>query len=243
MLAASPLLEFFDTESAVTLASALLDRVATAPLPLEAATSAVVGAALARTSVESNTAAFRTMWTSHFVLLNRLATAGELDVSAGVVLARGGQALLPFALSEAGSAIGGASLDGFRYGSNDVVWREQATEWTHELLATTSLSTNQAQVLAALIYRSPITRTLFASWVDERADEGDSGIDGAESALAALLEAGAVSGSAVKVPSKIAIHFTERLLAATADLPATSALGRVVQLMTAGSSEIGRAHV
>ncbi|ORY47184.1 ribosome 60S biogenesis N-terminal-domain-containing protein [Leucosporidium creatinivorum] len=230
------LLSFFDDNASLAFLDALLIKTSVNNVAeLDSSTKALLAAALSRAASLPTSADFRSAWTSHFVLLHRLSTQGGVE-AAGRVLVRGAQALLPFVVSAAPGEAAALPFTGFRHGSNDIAWRERATEWTSELLSVSSLGLDQSQVLATLIYRSPETRSQFVEWIKARSSEGEDVVDGSEAALKALLEVAEVQGKPSEVPDSIALHFTRRLFAETA-LATASALDslRLVQLMCAES--------
>lgn len=235
MIASAALLPFFDDSTSLAFLDTLLSRISVdAVADLDSSTQALVSAALSRAAALPSSAEFRTLWTAHFILLHRLSTKTGVE-AAGSVLVRGARALLPFVVSAAPGEASALPFDGFRHGSNDIVWKEHAAEWTAALLGESSLGLDQSQVLATLIYRSPETRSRFVSWIQERSSEGEDVVDGAEAALKALLEVAAVQEKSVEVPESIALHFTRRLFADTTSVASSSTSDglRVVQLMCA----------
>lgn len=236
IVASAPLLPFFDDETTLSFLDILLAKVPLGNLAdLEAPTAALLDAALVRASHLSGSAAFRATWTTNFVRLHRLSTKGGLT-SAGRILAQGAQALLPFVISDVPGEGAALPFAGFRHASSDLSWRQHASEWTAELLAEKTLGLDQSQVLATLIYRSAATREQFAAWVEARSNEGNASLDGAEAAIRALLEVGAVHKVDIAIPQTIAIYFTERLLVATAPSTSEPDLRRVVELMCSSPS-------
>lgn len=233
VLASASLLPFFNNDNALGFLNTVLSKTLIA---IDASAKSLLDAALLRVGQLSGSDAFRSMWTTHFVRLHRLSTEGGL-ASAGAVLALGAQALLPFVVPATAAEAVVLPFDGFRHGSSDLAWQQYAAEWTTELLSQETLGLAQSQVLATLIYRSSATRTQFAAWIAARSMEGEGSIDGAEAALRALLEVGAVLQLDSAIPQSIAVHFVDRLFTSTTSTLASDAdLRRVIELMCSSST-------
>lgn len=206
VLLSSPLLRFFDDADTLLFLSTLLARLPTtdsAISQLDEHAKSILAATLSRAQSLPLSAEFQAVWTTHFLTLLRLTTRAGIE-SAGTILSKGAEALLPFDLSSSSSATSSSSS----YHSSSSDWLAHAAEWTAALLSPNeSLNSNRSSVLAALIYRSPTTRTAFVDWllVQETANGG-------ESALRALLEVEEVKSSGLVVPDSIALDLARRLL-------------------------------
>lgn len=190
-------------------------------------TKAIIESTLARAAALPTSASLHSLWTAHFVALHRLSTKAGL-VSAGVVLARGAEALLPFYLSTTARNVKSASAPSL--GSD---WQEHALEWATEILSEDQVGLEQAQVLATLIYRSGGSRQAFAAWLAAR---DASNVEGAEAAVRALLEVEAVKSSGLDLPLGIALSFADRLLHAATEAVSEADMRRALVLMCQLSS-------
>ncbi|GAA6049204.1 hypothetical protein JCM3770_003309 [Rhodotorula araucariae] len=196
VLAAGPLLPFFDTTSSLPLLEALLAQLTTAAL--DASTTALLSAALARVCALPHSSAFARFWTAQFVQLNALASSAALAEPAGAVLAKGAAALLPSAMLGAAGA------------ATDAGWRAHADEWTAALLAS-PLAPAQAATLAALVSRSGAARArLTAALAGEELAEGT--LLRLARPLEALLEVARATGADARVPAGLATRFVGQLL-------------------------------
>lgn len=218
----------------------LLSKITVASVPsLDGLTRSLLDATLIGAGQLSGSEGFRKIWTSHFNKLHQLSTAGALD-SAGAVLALGAQSLLPFVIPGVSTVTNDApTFEGFRSGSADISWRENASAWTTILLSQSTLGVHHSQVLATLIYRSPETRAEFTKWLLGKVSEEESTLVGAEAAIRALLEVNAVLDIETGIPESIAIHLVERIFATSESSLASDAdLRRIIQLLCLSSPSI-----
>ncbi|BGP43022.1 hypothetical protein JCM10449v2_007037 [Rhodotorula kratochvilovae] len=218
VLAAGPLLPFFDTTSSLPLLAALLAQLA--PAALDASTTALLSAALARVRALPPSPAFTRFWTAQFAQLNALASSHELADEAGAVLAKGAAALLP----SAALAQGGAA-------ASDDTWRAHAESWTAALLAS-QLAPAQASTLAALVLRSAAARARFVAALT---DASEGALVRLAAPLSALLEVARAKGADARVPEGLAARFVRELLAS--DGEATEDALTAAQLLVAESDE------
>ena len=195
ILAAGPLLPFFDTTSSLPLLDALLAHLAQAEL--DSATSALLAAALERVLALPQSVAFTSFWTAQFERLNALAAVPALAGPAGAVLEKGAMALRPEAALAHGSAGGGET------------WRAHVVDWTDALLAARPLSAPQAATLAALVARSAAARALLVAALESRED---GTLVELAKPLEALVETAQAKGAAVAVPEGLAARFVSELL-------------------------------
>ncbi|GAA5921027.1 hypothetical protein JCM3775_004058 [Rhodotorula graminis] len=217
ILAAGPLLPFFDTTSSLPLLDALLAHLAQAEL--DPATSALLAAALERVLALPPSAAFTGFWTAQFERLNALAGVPALAGPAGAVLEKGANALRP----EAAFAHGRTAGDG--------AWRVHAVKWTDALLAARPLSGPQAATLAALVARSAAARARLVAALDSREDGTLAEL---AKPLEALVETAQAKGTAAGIPEVLAARFVGELLESHEALGAAQV--RAAQLLVGESS-------
>ncbi|GAA5902398.1 hypothetical protein JCM8208_007278 [Rhodotorula glutinis] len=216
ILAAGPLLPFFDTTSSLPLLDALLAHLAQAEL--DPATCALLAAALERVLALPPSAAFTGFWTGQFERLNALAGVPALAGPAGAVLEKGAATLRPEAALAHGSAAG------------DEAWRAHAVEWTDALLAARPLSGPQAATLGALVARSAAARARLVAALDSRED---GTLVELAKPLEALFETAQAKGASTGVPEGLAARFVGELLGSNEALGAAQV--RAAQLLVGES--------
>ncbi|GAA5995357.1 Urb1p [Rhodotorula paludigena] len=218
VLAAAPLLPFFDTSSSLPLLEALLAQLPSSP---SSSATALLSAALTRVVELPHSPAFTAFWTAQFERLNLLASVPELAAPAGAVLSKGAEALLPF------------STLAQRDSSSDA-WRLHAEKWTTSLLASPTIALAQAKALSALVYRSSVAREALAAWLGDNA-QGVQLVALAEP-IEALLEVARAQGVKANVADSIAAEFVRQLLEREYVAGEASAC-RTAQKLAGGSNE------
>ncbi|GAA6043934.1 hypothetical protein JCM8097_000909 [Rhodosporidiobolus ruineniae] len=219
VLAAAPLLGFFDASASLPLLSSLLTH-----LSASASFSALLSAAFTRVLSLPSSPELDSFWTTHFVQLNDLAAHGNTE--AGELLVKGAEALLPFAVA----ASKGKTADS--------AWRKHAAEWAAALLSGASLVPAQAKTLAALVYRSAAARERFVAHLATAAKEDEKDLLGLAEPLKALLKVAAAQVQAGEiVPEGFAGRFVHQLVTVSAAQDVSAALA-VVKLLAASSPAV-----
>ncbi|KAM0750489.1 hypothetical protein T439DRAFT_302525 [Meredithblackwellia eburnea MCA 4105] len=236
-LAAAPLLNFMDVPSSVSFTSAMLQHASGSSASLGSEILGALQLALDRISRDPHSPEFQTLWSTHFVLLNQLASTGESCDSAGAVLSLGAQLLLPFSLPGVTRPVSIAQT-GF-LGSDE--WKSNAKEWTKALLSGSSLTSHKGQALAALVYRSSAARHQFSKWLKKQSESGVDALVGVEVALCALVEVQAAAGESIEVPAQIPGRLVDIVFDAPATLPPSDAVIRAARLLATSSSDIATA--
>ncbi|GAA5984401.1 hypothetical protein JCM10908_003333 [Rhodotorula pacifica] len=205
VLAAGPLLPFFDPASSLPLLEALIGHLAQSGLDENA--RALLGAALDGVAALPPSNAFIAFWSSQLLKLNSLATDGDLEAAARVMV-KGAEAIMPVA-----GAVSDADLS---------LMRSHAEEWTRTLLSAAAVGPAQSATLAALIYRSVEARTTFSTWLQQQSDSTSADVAVLARPLLALLQVAEAREEDVATPDAIVVRLAEQIVSVGA-VPAPEA--------------------
>lgn len=194
VLAAGPLLPFFDAAKSLPLLDALITHLA--PSEPDDNTQKILSSALEGILALPPTDAFIAFWSSQLLRLLALNQDKNVD-AAGRILIKGARAIMPLEDISRDEA---------------APWRSQAASWTQSLLTSAAIGTAEATTLAALVHRSSDVRSYLASWLDAHADDADLDALALVPVLTALLDVTVARGDASNLPSGLVVRLVKQAL-------------------------------
>lgn len=203
VLAAAPLLPFFDPASSLPLLEALIGHLSQSELDANART--LLGAALNGVAALPASDAFIAFWSSQLLKLNSLVQDALLEAAARVMI-KGAEAIMP--------------VSGVKADVDPALWRTQAAGWTKALLASDPLRPAQSTTVAALAYRSAEARETFSAWLQQHSASTTVDVIKIARPLVALVQVAEARQETLTVPGAIVIRLAEQLLDAGSAVPA-----------------------
>ncbi|KWU41852.1 hypothetical protein RHOSPDRAFT_36620 [Rhodotorula sp. JG-1b] len=202
VLAAGPLLPFFDPASSLPLLEALIGVLSQSGLDENART--LLSAALDSVAALEATDAFLAFWSSQLLKLNSLAQDAHLKAAA-VVMIKGADAIMP--------------VTGRKADVEPDLWDSQAAKWTKTLLSGGPFGPAQSATVAALVYRSAAARAAFSEWLQQQADSSDdANVVALARPILALVQVTEVRRETLPVPQSIVLRQVEQILDAGASV-------------------------
>ncbi|GAA5877773.1 hypothetical protein JCM3774_000753 [Rhodotorula dairenensis] len=206
VLAAGPLLPFFDPASSLPLLEALIGHLSHSGLDENART--LLGAALDGVATLPASDAFIAFWSSQLLKLNSLVQNASLAAAARVMV-KGAEAIM--------------SVAGVKADADPALWRAQAAGWTETLLASDPLGPAQSTTIAALVYRSPDARETFSAWLQQQSASRNVNVIALARPIVALVEVAEARQESLRVSSAAVVRLAEQLLNAGSAVPTYAA--------------------
>lgn len=202
VLAAGPLLPFFDPASSLPLLEALIGVLSQSGLDENART--LLSAALDGVAALEAMDAFLAFWSSQLLKLNSLAQDAHLKAAA-VVMIKGAEAIMP--------------VTGRKADVKPELWNSLAANWTKTLLSGGPFGPAQSATVAALVDRSAAARAAFSEWLQQQADSSDdANVVALARPILALVHVTDARRETLAVPGSVVLRLVEQILDAGASV-------------------------